>query len=151
MTYTVTTLQPPGLQPDETAVTLDTGAVVAVCAQVDRNHGNTVAVTAHARQIDATGATVVDANGHPIQSDASHQFQPEIVAAYTLPVLTKEMLRLVLGEPPTLFVEPTMLPTATSPPTLTPLDPGVLSAWSIRNAIASAAHAGPVTDAGALL
>ena len=151
MTYTVQSPQSVGLQPDETAITLDTGASVAVCAQVDRNHGNTVAITSHARQIDTMGATMVDANGHPIQSDASHQFQPEIVATYTLPALTKEMLRLVLGEPPTLFVEPATTPTATSAPALTPIDPGVLSAWSIRNAITSAAHAGPVTDAAALL
>ena len=151
MTYTVQSPQPTGLQPDETAVKLDTGASVAVCARVERNHGNTVAITARARQIDATGATVADANGHPIHSDASHQFQPEIIAAYTLPALTREMLRLVLGEPPALFVKPATPPTPASAPTLTPLDGGVLSAWSIRNAIASAAHAGPVANAGALL
>jgi hypothetical protein len=151
MTYTVTITQPTGLQPDETSVTLDTGESVAVCAQVDRNHGNTVAIISNARQIDATGATISDANGHQVTSSASHQFQPEIVAQYTLPALTKEMLRLVMGELPALFVDPVTLPTSTSPPTLTALDAGVLDAWSIRNAIASAAHAGPVTNVGSLL
>lgn len=49
MSYTVTSPQPPGLQADETAVTLDSGQIVAVAAvcSVSATSGcNVIAATA---------------------------------------------------------------------------------------------------------
>ena len=96
---------------------------------------------AHARQIDqATGDTLADANGHAITSSASHTFDAGTLAAQTLPACTKDMTLLVLGEAPLLFGA-----------ALPALDPSVVAAYSIRNAIAAAAHAGPIHDLASLL
>ena len=142
MTYTIVNpATAPNLAAGEMQVTLDTGQTVAVIASSTRISGGSVTVLAHARQIDPTTAvTAVDANGHAITSSASHTFDAATIAAQTLPACTKDMALLALGEAPLLFGA-----------ALAPLDPSVVAAYSIRNAIAAAAHAAPVMDLASVL
>ena len=144
MAYTKPTQTPfaANLQPNEFVVTLDTGETVAVCAMAKRIPGNRITVDAAARQVGSDGSTILDANGHAVTSSLSHAFTGEDVTAYTAPTLIKECMLLVLGEPTLVFG---------ATPGLPPLDPSAVLSYSIRHAISSAAHAGPVTDAGALL
>lgn len=139
MSYTVKSPQPAGLQPNETAVALDTGdevAVAAVCS-VASNSGCPV-IAATARVINADGTDKLDAQGKPITSAFQHtSCTEEITATGGIPAVQKCVLMAVLGEPTT--------PLWTDPSCAT-----MLSNVSIRTAIASAAHAGPV-NAGALL
>ena len=131
----------PNLPTDEVQVTLDTGHSVAAKALATRISGGSVNIRVEARQIDPeTGETIKDANGDPIISTASHTFDAATIAAQTLPICGGELAAIVLGEPSKLFGE-----------TLPPLAGGVLASWSIRNAIAAAAHAGPMTNLASLL
>ena len=130
------------LQPNEFVVTLDTGETVAVCAMAHRIAGNRITVDAAARQVGPDGSTIVDANGHAVTSSLSHAFTGEDVTAYTAPTLIKDCMLLVLGEPTLVFGATLGLP---------PLDPTAVLSYSIRHAIANAAHAGPVTNAASLL
>ena len=141
MTYAIVNPATAPVQPGELQVTLDTGQSVAVSASGTRISGGSVTVLAHTRQIDpVSGATLLDANGHTITSSASHTFDAATIAAQTLPACTKDLTLLVLGEPPLLFGA-----------ALPALDPSVVASYSIRNAIAAAAHAGPVTDLASVL
>lgn len=139
MSYTKTTPQPSGLQPNETAVTLDTGDMVAAhgVTGVEPNTGNP-AITSSARVINSDGTDRLDATGQPITSAFAHtSTQAEIAAAGGISAVQKCCLMAVLGEP-------------TSPLWTDPIHAQMLANVSIRTAIASAAHAGPV-NAGALL
>ena len=141
MSYTIVNPAAAPILPGELQITLDTGQTVAVVASSTRISGGSVTVQAQARQIDpTTGATIEDANGHAITSSASHTFDASTIAAQTLPACTKDMTLLVIGEAPLLFSA-----------TLPALDPSVIASYSVRNAIASAAHAGPVTDLASVL
>lgn len=139
MSYTLKSPQPTGLQPNETAVSLDTGdevAVAAVCS-VAANSGCPV-IAATARVINADGTDKLDAQGKPINSAFQHtSCQEEVAAVGSMAAVQKCVLMAVLGESTT--------PLWTDPSAAT-----MLSNASIRTAITSAAHAGPV-DAGALL
>lgn len=139
MSYTRVSPQPSGLQPNETAVTLDTGdhvAVAAVCS-VATNSGCPV-IAATARVISTEGTNKLDAQGKPINSAFQHTSCSEEVATVgSMAAVQKCVLMAVLGEPTT--------PLWTDPSAAT-----MLSNASIRTAIASAVHAGPV-DSGALL
>jgi hypothetical protein len=139
VSYTKTNPQPANLQPTETAVTLDTGddvAVAAVCS-VASNSGCPV-IAATARVINADGTDKLDAQGKPILSAFQHtSCQEEVTATGGMPALQKCVLMAVLGEP-------------TAPLWTDPSAATMLSNASIRTALASASHAGPV-DAGALL
>lgn len=130
------------LMPDEFVVTLDTGQNVAVCSQSARLAGNTLQVTAAARQVDAAGLTLDDGNGHLIQSSMAHSFDVASVTAYGAPALTKDCLLLVLGEPTVVFG---------ATPGLPPMDASARDAYSIRHAIAAATHAGATANLGAML
>ena len=131
----------PNLPTDEVQVTLDTGHSVAAKALATRISGGSVNIRVEARQINPeTGETLKDANGDPIISSASHTFDAATIAAQTLPACTKDMILLVLGEAPLLFGA-----------ALPALDPSVVAAYSIRSAIAAAAHAGPMTNLASLL
>ena len=139
MSYTLLSPQPSGLQPNESAVKLDTGdgvAVAAVCS-VAQNSGCPV-IAATARVINADGTDKLDAQGKPITAAFQHTSCPEeITTVGSMGAVQKCVLMAVLGEPTT--------PLWTDPSAAT-----MLSNASIRTAIASAVHAGPV-DAGALL
>lgn len=139
MSYTVMNPQPSGLQPNETAVTLDSGddvAVSAVCGVQDGS-GN-IAITASARVINADGTNKLDASGAAVTSGFSHGTNSvEIAAAGSVQAVQKLVLMAVMGE-------------STSPLWADPIHATVLQNASIRTAIASAAHAGPVNTASLL-
>lgn len=140
MSYTIVSPPTAALQPNELQVTLDTGQSVALLAGSTRQAGGGAQVSVHARQIDASGATVLDANGHAVTSAVSHSFDAITIASSTLPACVKDCSLLALGEPTLLFGV-----------SLPPLNPSVVASYSIRNAISAAAHAGPVTDLATIL
>lgn len=139
MSYTKTDPQPSGLNPGESAVTLDSGTIVAVQAKssVQKTSGCPV-IAATARAIKADGSPETLPDGSPIASAFQHtSCQEEITTVGSMAAVQKCVLMAVLGEP-------------TAPLWTDPSAATMLSNASIRTAIASAAHAGPV-DAGALL
>jgi hypothetical protein len=124
----------------ETVVTLDTGEYVAVRCEgsVEPNSGNP-AVVASARVVGADGAASLDAAGKPIQSHFSHCSNPtELEAVGGACALQRIAVMAVLGE-------------STAPLWQDPIHATVLENASIRTNLASAAHAGPVTDLATLL
>lgn len=124
----------------ETVVTLDSGQNVAVrCeASVEANSGNPV-VVAWARVVAADGTNFLDGAGSPIASTFSHCSNPtEMAGVGGATALQKLAVMAVLGE-------------STAPLWQDPIHSTVLENASIRTNLASAAHAGPVTDLAALL
>jgi hypothetical protein len=139
MSYTKTSPIPPGLNAGETAVTLDDGTIVAVQAKctVHETSGCPV-IAATARAIKADGSPETLPDGSPIAAAFQHtSCADEITTAGGIDQVQKCCLLAVLGEP-------------TAPLWQDPVHATMLGNASIRTAIASAAHAGPV-DAGALL
>ena len=145
MTYTIVNPPTAKLQRGEIQVTLDTGQSVAVATVTHRASGASAYVRASARQIDANGNTILDANGHPVTAEAHHTFSVTDINAATLPACIKDITLLALGEPPLLFG------TTVNGVVFNPLDAGVMASYSIRNAIGAAAHAGPAIDLGSIL
>lgn len=127
------------IEPNEFVVTLDTGQNVAVSVSVSvlDNSGNP-ALMAAARVVQADGSNELDANGDPIASAFAHTSNPtEMATLGGMPQLQTQMLLAVLGEPVTIWNDP--------------IHATVMENASIRTNIATAAHAGPVTNPGALL
>jgi hypothetical protein len=128
------------LATDEFVVTLDSGQTVAVrCAlNVESNTGYAM-LTPQARQVDGSGVTVLDANGHPIASEFGCNASPaDITLAGSMGAMQKLAIMAVLGEP-------------TAPMWEDPIHTTMLTNASIRTTIASASHAGPVASLGSLL
>jgi len=124
----------------EFVVTLDTGDNIAVrCdATVQANSGNPV-VQVFARVVDGTGADRIDSVGQSINSGFSHTSNTgEIATLGGVAVLQKLCVMAVLGEP-------------TSPMWGDPLHATMLQNASIRTNLASAAHAGPVTNLATII
>lgn len=139
MSYTKADPQPAGLNAGETAVTLDDGTIVAVQATttVQETSGCPV-IAATARAINADGTPKTLADGSPIASTFHHTSNPdEVNDTGGIAQVQKCCLLAVLGE-------------STAPLWQDPIHATALANASIRTAILSAAHAGPV-DAGALL
>ena len=136
MPYTLNNPPTIPVQPGETQVTLDIGQAVAVAAKITRLGNGSIAFEADARQLTPTGTTETDANGHAITSACRFTLDASIVATNSAKACAKDAVLCALGEPPL---------------TLTSLDAGARASWSIRNAIAAAAHAGPVTNLGSIL
>ncbi|MGH8160291.1 MAG: hypothetical protein ACREPQ_19435 [Rhodanobacter sp.] len=129
------------LQPHEFVVQLDTGDYVAVDAEmsVEPNTGNP-AVMVSARAVDATGMTRNDSGTPPmpIASAFSHTSnQTELAALGGVNALQLQACLAVLGETTTIWNDS--------------VHASVMENASIRTNLASAAHAGPVTDLSTLL
>lgn len=152
MTYTVISPQPASLQPHEVAVNLtDINADAAIFVEVIWQTNNAGAVFhAIARAIDAGGVQQNCPAGNPITTEARHLCCQPDIAIYGAPALQKEIARLVMGEPPT-TVTATNPDGATFQRQLIDVSADVLTAWSIRHALAVTAQAGPVTDLAAML
>lgn len=142
MSYTKPSQTPfaANLAVDEFVVTLDTGENIAVrCGAVVQNNTGYVMLTAQARVVDASGTTQNDANGHPITSETGCNASPsDIALAGSMGAMQKLAIMAVLGE-------------STAPLWTDTVHTTMLTNASIRNTIASAAHAGPVSDLAALL
>lgn len=122
------------VHPDETAVELDTGELVAVrCDRKVVDAG--VAYHPQARAVDEQGEPLRDARGREIRTEFKVVVPVGQVASITDAVVTRECLFAVLGETVTEFPR---------------WSADVLTAASIRRAIAAAAVAGPA-DPGAVL
>jgi len=122
-----------------TAVTLDSGDIVAVAAKtgVHPTSGDPE-IAAVAVAINADGSQRVDANGQTIASSFCPSIaQPDIDACGGIAAAQKCVLMAVLGEP-------------TAPLWQDPSCAVMLANASIRTTLASAAHAGPV-NTGSLL
>lgn len=138
----------PGLYPGEVAVRIDMAAFnnppVAVSADMKRlGNGAGVAITAWARAIKTDGESRVDRHGQDIETATTANFTPEDVKQYGARPLAKEVMLLVMGEPP-------QLSRADGKPVLDVPDAVRLNA-SIREAIATVVDTGPAEDAGAIL
>lgn len=132
MSYTIVNPATAAIQPDEVQVTLDSGQTIAVGYASNACAANSKGVIATARQIDpATGNTVDDPLGHPIQSSAAHTWSASDLQAFGGDACIKDVMLAVLGETP-LLKRPDGSYAISQ-------DAGVLAAWSIRVAIANAA------------
>ena len=88
----------------ETVVELDSGSLVAVsCTRKSVESG--MAYHAVARAIDAQGESLFTSTLQPVMSEHKHTFTPEKLAELGDPVIMREMLYIVLGEPATLSQE----------------------------------------------
>ncbi len=139
MSYVKIDPQPSGLQPGESAVTLDSGETIAVSVALIPQANNAPSfVDALARQIDAGGAAVLDASGQAVTTEFRYTPPPsEANDPTALAAVQKDCLMAVLGEPLT-------------GPLNDPIHAAAIANCSIRNRIAALAIAGPA-DAGALL
>lgn len=136
----------PGLYPDETAVKLDTGELVAVSVRPEwLANGSGVALRGWARWIDADGRTHLCPSGQDVELEFCHTASAVDVAAHGVPALAAEVLKLLLGEEPA-EVE---IDDGTAP--LIGWSPEVRLNASIRHAITSVAATKTASDAGALL
>jgi hypothetical protein len=89
----------PGLYPDESVYTLDTGEEVAISVKPKwEPNGMGLSLTVWGRWINEDGSTKLDADGQEVEVAYSHGFDAEAAEKYDLSVLMKEMLLLVLGE-----------------------------------------------------
>lgn len=92
----------PGLYTDETAYALDGGEKVAVSVASRRlENGGGVVFQAWARWIEPDGTTKLDADGQEVETTFQHTADAGMVDNLTIPVIAKEMLLAVLGEPAT--------------------------------------------------
>lgn len=149
MAYTVVSPQPAGLQ---TAIPAPTGPYIVPATLVQLDTGQYVLLGLHGRQMqnlgslridgsamlcDATGAPVLDSNGHTTSTGYGCTLAPaDATSASTVQSWRQNVLLALLGEPLT----------------LAPIqDDQNVAGASIRNAIAAAAHAGPVTDLASVL
>lgn len=135
MAYTVAASQP---VPGSTLVQLDTGAYVllAVHARVLPNTGS-LHISGTATVTDASGAPILDANGQQTTSGFGNTLTPQQAPdSAMVQSWIKDVSLVMLGE------TPVNASIASSPD---------IGSASIRNAIAAAAHAGPVTDLASVL
>lgn len=91
----------PGLYPDETAYQLDTGEEVAISVEKEwQPNGEGICLSAYGRWIEADGSTKMINGTQDVEVSFPFTFDAKTMADFTLPVLMKEMLLVILGEPP---------------------------------------------------
>lgn len=96
----------PGLYPDESAVVLDDGTMVAVSVMTEwLENGAGASLAACARAIEADGTTRLTSQSQHIESNFRHTADVVSIERHGLPALAKEVLLLVLGEPATMVDE----------------------------------------------
>lgn len=125
----------------EFVVLLDSGDYVAASALMSVEPTTGFAnVLASARAVDATGMTRFDTGSPPVQiaTKFSHTTIPaEIESLGSMNAVQTQCMLAVLGEPTTIWGDA--------------IHTSVMENASIRTNLASAAHAGPVTDLSTLL
>lgn len=143
MSYTIVNPATTPIQPGEVQVTLDSGQTIAVGYTSAPCAANSKGIISTARQIaPATGVTVNDPLGHPIQSSAAHTWSATDLQAFGGDACIKDVMLVVLGETPVLKRPDGSYAISQ--------DAGVLAAWSIRVAIANAASITQSTAAAIL-
>ena len=93
-------LNVPGLFDDEEALELDTGELVAASVEPEWLP-NGVALHAWLRWMNEDGSSK-EVHGKPIELSLSHSFDHETLRRHSLKALAKEMVQVMLGEPPTM-------------------------------------------------
>lgn len=138
MTYTVTSPQPSGLNPGETAVTLDDGTIVAVsAASIPQPNNAPSFIQTIARAINADGTSRDAPDGSPITMEFRHTPSAEQANdPDVLKAVVRDCMMAVLGEPVTILDDP--------------IHATALAHASIRNRLAALAAAGTI-DAGGIL
>jgi hypothetical protein len=141
----------PGLYPNEVALKLDTGQLVAVFVETtwlgDNNAGTSFYVSA--RYVDATGQTICDVHQQEIVTEFTHTSSPAELLAFGQGPLAVEMVKAILGEPSTTVPVPGATDGSTMP--MIPWSPELLANIAIRTAIATTAQTGEVSGLLALL
>lgn len=151
----------PGLYPDEIAVEIDTGELVAVCVStpwLGNNQG--IALHAGARLIEPDGTTKLTPSGLHVEVEIIHNVENPKVERFGRGTLAKEMLLLVLGEPETIVTyDNPPIAEEDKPVDWAPTFEAPMIPWSadfrldasIRTALAAAAADADELDPGALL
>jgi hypothetical protein len=92
----------PGLYPGETALRLNDGKLVALSySSTWLDNGAGVVFQACARWINANGSTKLGPQGQHVEGNASYNAAASFIEMHGVTTIAKELLLLVLGEPPT--------------------------------------------------
>ncbi len=130
------------IAPDEQLLQLDTGEFVAASSSAYRDEfTNGRTLQAIVRWLGEDGSLQVDAFGRPVLTVFPHGASAGQIAQYTEPALRKELLLMMLGEPPSLV--------GGEPLIVWPDE--IRACVSIRSAIAAASSEGPAYDLETLL
>ena len=89
----------PGLYPDETALELDSGELIAVSAEIGWIQNGAVVVKGIARWIEADGRTKRTASGREVEVSYPATIGAHDVATFGVEALAAEVQRMVVGEP----------------------------------------------------
>ena len=143
----------PGLYPNEVAVQLDTGELVAVFVERSWQANNAgVEFYTSARLVNADGSTKLCPTGCEVVTEFRHGSTSAEVAAHGADALATQHVMAVLGEPIAQVAIPNPDP-APAPQTqpMIPWDQTFLANVSIRTAIHAVGCAGEVSDLSALI
>lgn len=125
----------PGLYPDETALRLDSGQLVAVSMRIDRDAmSQGFTLLGWVRAIDDTGQTLTDMGSAELEIEHRHTVDAQVAAGSTPEDLAREFTHAMLGEDNSLA-----------------LADEVADSINIRLALAAKDNAGGEVDMGALL
>ncbi len=130
------------IAPDEVLLSLDSGEYVAASVSAYRTeHTGGRTIAGHVRWLSSDGQLMTDALNRPVLSQFTHTASIGHIESLGEPAIKREILLMLLGEPPTLF--------GGDPIIRWPDE--VRSGASIRSAIASAQFEGPQYDVQTLL
>lgn len=126
----------PGLYPDETAIELDDGTLIAV--SVERHwqaNGSGIAFHGYARWINADGSTQTAPNGAHVEASYSFNADPVTLSQFPEDDIATEVALLVIGEQPKLMRSvPQKTGPATTQAVVDPSDEARLNA-SVRHQV----------------
>lgn len=153
----------PGLYEGEYVADVDGIGLVAVSVARKREpNGSGMVFRGWARIIKLSGETVLDPDGQEMELEFPFTADPGFVDGKTVKneegdvitkgedVITRELIRLMLGEPPTMVDVPVEEGEDPVQVSLLHLDPTVLLNISIKHAKELAASADPLVDLGSL-
>lgn len=130
------------IAPDEQLLQLDTGEFVAASSSAYREEfTNGRTLQAIVRWVGEDGSVQFDALGRPVLTMFPHGASAGQIALYTEPVLRRELLLMLLGEPPN----------AVEGVPIIAWPEEIRACVNIRSAIAAAASEGPAYDLETLL
>jgi hypothetical protein len=142
----------PGLYPDETALKLSEGFLVAVSVVPKRmDNGGGVAFTAWARWIHGDGTVRLDRHGNEVELCVTRTADGAMIERFGLAGFARDLVLMMLGEEPSLMIDVDVGEGAVEPRPLVDVHREIRFSASIRQAIGAAKAAAPFLDAGELL